>query len=89
MFNALKGLVGGPGGGGNGAGAGGGGGGGGGGARGRSAQAPSAQGAIDYDQVTKGLDKALFTPSYDACGILLVRAALPSGCALALLLRPS
>jgi hypothetical protein len=28
---------------------------------------------VDYDAINKTLDRALFTPQYDACGSILVR----------------
>ena len=64
MFNALKGLVSGGGGATATAPAGG---------AGRGQVVQRSSGAVDYDAINKSLDKALFTPSYDAVGVLFVR----------------
>ena len=34
------------------------------------------RGGVDYDAINKTLDRALFTPQYDACGSILVGYAI-------------
>lgn len=64
MFQKLKGVL---------SGATGGGGGSGGATKPSTVSRAAPRQGVDYDAINKGLDKALFTPQYDACGSILVR----------------